>query len=77
MYDLANIISALSRISLDIDLTTSEVSNISCDNFDGVALRVQQELQEAKVIHIEDLDLLSAPPRETGWHRSLLAAEKT
>ena len=72
-YDVVHIIPALPIIGHDIDLSTFEVVNISCDSFDDVVLFLQQELLEDNFTQIENVVLLGAPLRDAGCRSSHLA----
>ena len=59
--DLRRIIPMLSDIGLEVNPTKSEVSNVSCDNFQSVLLAIESALPGVTVTEREDLSILGAP----------------
>ena len=59
--DLRRIITMLSDIGLKANSTKSEVSNVSCDNFQSVLLAIESALPGNTVTEREDLNILGAP----------------
>ena len=59
--DLRRIIPMLSDIGLEVNPTKSEVSNVSCHNFQSVLLAIESALPRVTVTEREDLSILKAP----------------
>ena len=59
--DLRRIIPMLSDIGLEVNPKKSEVSNVSCDNFQSVLLAIESALPGVTVTEREDLSILGAP----------------
>ena len=59
--DLRRIIPMLSDIGLEVNPTKSEVSNVSCDNFQSDLLAINSALPGVTVTEREDLGILGAP----------------
>ena len=59
--DLHRIIPMLSDIRLEVNPTKSEVSNVSCDNFQSVLLAIESALPGVTVTEREDLSILGTP----------------
>ena len=51
----------LSDIGLDVNLTKSEVSNVSCDNFESVILAIEPALPVVTVTERDDQCIIGAP----------------
>ena len=56
----------LSDIGLEVNLTKSEVSNVSCDNFQSVLIAIESALPGVTVTENEDLSILGAPINVNG-----------
>ena len=59
--DLRRIIPILSDIGLEVNQSNSEVSNVSCDNYQSSMLAIESTLPEVTVTEREDLSILGAP----------------
>ena len=70
--DLRRIIPMLSDIGLEVNPTKSEVSNVSCDNFQSVLLAIESAL--LGVTEREDLCILGAPIDINGCRTGVLKA---
>ena len=55
------IIAMLSDIGLEMNPSMSDVSNVSCDNFQSVLLAIESALPGVTVIEREDLSIIGAP----------------
>ena len=51
----------LSDIDLEVNPRKSEVSNVSCDNFQSVLLAIESALPGVTVTDLEDLSIVGAP----------------
>ena len=72
--DLCRIIPMLSDIGLEVNPTKSEVSNVSCDNFQSVLIAIESALPGVTVTESEDLSILGAPIDINGCCTGLLKA---
>ena len=74
--DLRRIIPMLSDIGLDVNPSMSEVSDVSCDNFQSVILAIESALPGFTVTEREDLCILGAPIYIKGCRTGVLKAVK-
>ena len=72
--DLRRIIPMLSDIGLEVNPTKSEVSNVSCDNFQSVLIAIESALPGVTVTESEDLSILGAPIDINGCRTGVLKA---
>ena len=72
--DLRRIIPMLSDIGLEVNPTKSEVSNVSCYNFQSVLIAIESALQVVTVTEREGLGILGAPIDINGCRTGVLKA---
>ena len=72
--DISRIIPMLLDIGLEVNPTKSEVSNVSCDNFQSVLIAIESALPGVTVIESEDLGILGAPIDINGCLTGVLKA---
>ena len=72
--DLRRLIPMLSDIGLEVNPAKSEVSNVSCDNFQSVLLAIESVLLGVTVTEREDLSILGAPIGNNGCRTGVLKA---
>ena len=65
---------SLSDIGLEVNPTKSEVSNVSCDNFQSVLIAIESALPGVTVTEREDLSILGAPIDINGCRTGVLKA---
>ena len=70
--DLRRIIAMLLVIGLEVNPTKSEVSSVSCDNFQSVLLAIDSALPGVTVTEREDLGILGAPIDINGCRTGVL-----
>ena len=72
--DLRRIIPMLSDIGLDVNPSKSEVSNVSCDDFQSVLLAIESAHPRVTLTEREDLSIQGAPIDINGCRTGVLKA---
>ena len=70
--DLRRIVPMLSDIGLEVNQSKSEVSKVSCDNFQSFMLAIEFALPGVALTEREDLDILGALIDINGSHTGVL-----